>query len=374
MCNRCMPQALAPRGETAATAAEAASKDFADRMVGMLNAGALSLMISLGHRTGLFDVMKDLPPASAQAIADAAGLQERYVREWLGAMVAGGIVSYEPGAGRYRLPGAHAAWLCRQSPMDNLAVFAQYIPQLGAVEDRVLECFRAGGGVPYAAYGRFHDIMEEDSGQSILAALEEHILPLAPGLEQRLHAGIRVLDVGCGRGRVLNELARLFPRSELVGYDLSEEAVAYARAWAQRHGQRNVRFEVRDLTGFDRWAEAEAFDLVTAFDAIHDQGDPAGVLRGIARSLRPDGVLLMQDIAASSDVAGNVDHPLGALLYTVSCMHCMTVSLAQGGAGLGAMWGEERALDMLAEAGFGEVEVRRLAHDVQNSYYLARLG
>lgn len=135
---------------------------------------------------------------------------------------------------------------------------------------------------------------------------------------------------------------------------------------------RNVRFEVRDLTDFDETAELSKYDLVTTFDAVHDQAKPARLLRGIARTLKPDGVYLMQDIHASSDVAGNRDHPLGPFLYTVSLMHCMTVSLAQGGDGLGTMWGRERALRMLREAGFGEVSIHQLPHDFMNDYYVVQ--
>ncbi len=127
---------------------------------------------------------------------------------------------------------------------------------------------------------------------------------------------------------------------------------------------------MKDLTDFDQTAEPEAFDLVTTFDAIHDQAKPLAVLKGIRRSLRPGGVYLMQDIHGSSFVRKNMEHPLGTLLYTISCMHCMTVSLAQGGEGLGAMWGEEKTLEYLKNAGFGEVEVKRLAHDIQNNWYV----
>jgi hypothetical protein len=113
------------------------------------------------------------------------------------------------------------------------------------------------------------------------------------------------------------------------------------------------------------------YGLVTAFDAIHDQAKPREVLRRIAAALRPDGVFLMQDIDASSYVHGNLDHPMAPMLYTISCMHCMTVSLALNGEGLGAMWGEEQARTLLAHAGFMRVEVKRLPHDGQNSYFIA---
>jgi 2-polyprenyl-3-methyl-5-hydroxy-6-metoxy-1,4-benzoquinol methylase len=163
-------------------------------------------------------------------------------------------------------------------------------------------------------------------------------------------------------------MARAFPASRFVGYDLSAEAIAAAHDEAAQLGVGNVRFETRDVT---KLGHANAFDLVTAFDAIHDQGFPEQVLRGIARALRPGGAFLMVDIAGATSVAENLDHPLGPYLYTVSCMHCMTVSLAQGGVGLGTMWGEEKARQLLAEAGFNKVDVTRIESDPVNAYYVA---
>lgn len=144
--------------------------------------------------------------------------------------------------------------------------------------------------------------------------------------------------------------------------------MAAGREEAALHGAENVRFAVKDAAKLD---EEAAYDLVTAFDAIHDQADPATVLAGIVRALKPGGVFLMQDISASCHVHKNMEHPIGPLLYTISCMHCITVSLAQEGAGLGAMWGEETAREMLMDAGFARVEVHHLSHDIQNCYYVA---
>jgi 2-polyprenyl-3-methyl-5-hydroxy-6-metoxy-1,4-benzoquinol methylase len=367
MCTNCLPDL-----ERDTTAVDTASEAFAERLLETFNGAAITLMMSIGHRTGLFDTLAELKDVTSEELAEAAALNERYVREWLGAMTTGGIVEYHSDTRRYALPEPHAAWLTCASASDNLAVFAQYIPVLGSVEDDIVTCFHHGGGVPYERYPRFHAVMEEDSGQSILSTVDTHLLPLVPGLEEQLREGIAVLDVGCGRGRVINKLARLFPNSRFVGYDLSGEAIDYARATAEREGNRNAHFEVRDLTSFVQDAEPEAFDFVTAFDAIHDQANPAGVLAGIARTLKPGGIYLMQDIRGSSDVAKNRDHPLGPLLYTISCLHCMTVSLAQGGAGLGAMWGEEKAVEMLREAGLTQVEIHRLDHDIQNNYYVVR--
>jgi 2-polyprenyl-3-methyl-5-hydroxy-6-metoxy-1,4-benzoquinol methylase len=292
------------------------------------------------------------------------------VREWLGAMVTSGVVTVDPQSLRYQLPPEHAAYLTRQAAADNLAVFAQYIAVLGSVEDDIVECFRHGGGVPYERFPRFHAVMAEDSGQSVLSSLESHILPLVPGLAERLRRGARVLDVGCGSGRILNRLAELFPGSRFLGMDFSPEAIGVAREEASRRGLTNVEFVVADLSDFDRTASPQAFDFVTTFDAVHDQARPLNVLKGIHRALKPDGVYLMQDIKGSSHAHNNIGHPLGTLLYTVSCMHCMTVSLAQGGEGLGAMWGEEVTREYLQRAGFRSVEKHELAHDIQNNWYV----
>ena len=345
---------------------------FAGRLLSALNDGALCLMIAVGHRVGLFDAMRELPPATSDEIARHAGLNERYVREWLGAMVTGRVIEIDPEVNRFWLPQEHAAFLTRAAGADNIAVFSQYISLLGSVEDEIVACFKRGGGVPYSKFPRFHAVMAEDSGQSVLSSLETHIVPLVPGLADRLAAGIQMLDVGCGRGRIMNRLAELYPKSRFTGIDLSSEAILTAWEAAAEKKLRNVEFMVTDLRNFDEKAEAEAFDFVTTFDAIHDQAKPLNVLKGIHRTLRNDGVYLMQDIKGSSQVYKNIDHPLGTFLYTVSCLHCMTVSLAQGGEGLGAMWGEEKTREYLTQAGFRSIAKHELAHDIQNNWYIVR--
>ncbi len=343
---------------------------FAGRFLTALNSGALCLMVSVGHRTGLFDVMSQSPPATSEEIAARAGLSERYVREWLGAMVTAGVVAIDPATTRFSLPSEHAAFLTRAAAADNMAVFAQYIAVMGCVEDDIVECLRRGGGVPYDKFSRFHEVMAEDSGQSVLSSLESHILPLVPGLTDRLGKGIRVLDAGCGRGRIINRLAEVYPHSGFVGMDLSLHAIGFARDEASKKGLSNVEFVSVDLSNFDETAEPESFDFATTFDAIHDQGKPLNVLKGIHRALRSDGVYLMQDISGTSHLHKDIEHPIGTFLYAISCMHCMTVSLAQGGEGLGAMWGEEKTREYLQRAGFRSITTHRLAHDIQNNWYV----
>jgi cyclopropane fatty-acyl-phospholipid synthase-like methyltransferase len=351
---------------------QAKAEEFTTRLMRVLNDGALCLMVSVGHRTGLFDTMRKMQPATCDEIARQAGLNERYVREWLGAMVTGGIIEVDPSSSRFRLPAEHAVFMTRDAGADNIAVFAQYIAVLGGVEDDIVECFRRGGGVPYEKFPRFHEVMAEDSGQSVLSSLESHVLSIVPELRSRLAAGIRVLDVGCGRGRIMVRLAELFPDSRFVGLDLSQEAIDFARQEAANKRLRNIEFSPMDLSDFDKTAEPEGFDCITTFDAVHDQAKPLNVLKGIHRALKGDGVYLMQDIRASSEIHNNLSHPIGTFLYTVSCMSCMTVSLAQGGEGLGAMWGEEKAREYLQQAGFKSIETHRLEHDIQNNWYVVR--
>ena len=342
---------------------------FGQRVLDDLNSSALVLMMSIGHRTGLFDVMSRMSPASSEAIASEAGLAERYVREWLGAMVTGRIVEYDAGAHTYFLPPEHAASLTRDARPGNMAVTCQWIPLLGSVEDEIVDVFQRGGGVPYDCFERFHAVMAEESDQTVVAALSESILPLVPGLVEALEAGIEVLDIGCGSGRALAHLAAQFPKSRFRGYDFSAEGVSIATEIAAEQGLTNLSFHCQDAAALQ---DRERFDLITAFDAIHDQARPDRVLEGISRALRPGGVFLMQDIAGSSRVDQDVDHPAAPLLYTISCMHCMTVSLANDGMGLGAMWGAETAIRMLGAAGFRDVSVQKLSHDVMNYYYTAR--
>jgi len=349
---------------------EAKREAFAGRMVQVVNDACLGLMAGLGHESGLFDTMARMAPATSEEIARAAGLDERYVREWLGAMVVGAVVDYEPERASYALPPEHAASLTRAAGPDNLARFAQDLGMLGEVEQRVLEAFRTGAGVPYEAYPRFQALQAEESNEVFDLALVDGIVPLVDGLTERLRAGIDVLDIGTGQGHAVNLLARAFPASRFRGLDLSRDGIAAARAEAAAWGLGNTDFQVGDsaeLTGANG-----SYDVITAFDVIHDLARPARTLAAVAGALSEDGVFLMGDIAASSRVEENIDHPLGPALYTFSVFYCMSVSLGEGGAGLGTVWGEQTARRMLGEAGFSRIDTQRVEGDILNVYYVAR--
>ncbi len=361
MCTSCNTVTHQPNDDASAEA-------FAEGLLDTVNQTSLAIMISVGHRTHLFDTLRGRGWVTSHELADAAKLNERYVREWLGAMATGHVVEIDAtdGENRFRLPDAHAEVLARSG--QSMGTMFQWFAVLGGVETRIVDAFKHGGGVPYDAFDRFHEVMAEESNLTVVSGLHEHIIPLVPGLADDLDRGIAVLDVGCGSGLAVCELARRFPRSHFTGYDLCEPAIIAARKTAQTLGLTNVEFAWRDVTDL---ATPDQIDLVTAFDVIHDQRDPAGVLAAIQRVLKPNATFLMQDLRASSHVADNVGHPLCPFLYTISTMHCMTVSLAQGGAGLGTVWGEQLAVQMLGEAGFENVKVNTLPHDIQNNWYVS---
>ncbi|MEU4672910.1 class I SAM-dependent methyltransferase [Amycolatopsis sp. NPDC023774] len=340
---------------------------FAERMKTMLNEACLALQVSVGHQTGLFDVLAGLAPSTSEQIAGAAALNERYVREWLAAMTVGGIVAYDPETRRYTLPAEHAASLTRAAGLGNQASMLQYLAMMGDVEQQVVAAFKDGSGVPYSAYPRFQKLQGEESARTFDAELLTTVLPLAPGLEERLTRGIAALDVGTGQGHAVNLLARAFPASTFTGVDVSEAGIAAAREEARAWGLTNASFAVSDATGL----EGE-YDLVTTFDVIHDSAAPDDVLAAVHRVLRPGGTYLMQDTACSTRLEDNIAHPLAPALYTFSVFYCMSVSLAQGGVGLGTMWGEQDALARLAKAGFTDVTTGKRPDDVMDLYYVAR--
>lgn len=369
MCQICS----SPLQTTDASATESSS--LAGTLTRILNDGSLALMISIGHRTGLFDAMSRLDhPATSAAIAKAATLNERYVREWLGAMAAGGIVTVTGtnGSTRYHLPQDHAARLTSAAGPRNLASLAPFLGALAKLEDRIVRCFRSGAGVPYPEFDRAHDVMSERSAADYESLLIEKIIPMIPHGIRRLDQGIAVLDAGCGEGRALVRLARRFPKSTFVGMDLSAEALAVGRALAAEFCLSNLRFEQRDLSTFDADAPEAAFDLVLAFDTLHEQARPEALLRGIARSLRRDGTLLLRDVNAYSEVVENRDMALAPFFYAVSALYSVPITLAQGGSGRGAVAGLQSTLHMLSETGFFSGEIRNLKEDLVNNYYIVR--
>ncbi len=342
-------------------------EEFMGELMGILRGSLLSYMIDLGSRTGLFAALTE-GPATSEQLAARAGLQERYVREWLAAMATGGIVEHDPATTTFDLPPGRAA-LLTDGPM-NMAPFAAMNTHLGKHLHQVAQAFREGGGVPYAEYRpEFTDVMDAISRVQFDGMLLDVYVPMVPGLADRLAAGARVADIACGTGHALVLLAERFPASTFVGFDMDEGAIARARAEAAGAKLTNVRFEVCDVAELPTDG---SFDVAFVFDAIHDQVAPDVVLGRIHGALAPDGIFFMKEPHAADTLDANLGNPMAPVLYSVSTLHCMTVSLAHGGAGIGTMFGEGLARELLAAAGFTSVEVLPAPGDPGDAIYVCR--
>jgi ubiquinone/menaquinone biosynthesis C-methylase UbiE len=330
-----------------------AMKRFGERLLGIYTGAVLTKLIEIGYQVGLFEGSR-AGPASSEELADRLGLKERYVREWLGAMATSGIYSYDPASGRYSLSDEHAAMLTGDSAQ-NAAPMSRMINHFGTHLPKLAACFREGGGIPYSAYRPvFTQCMDDVWRRVFDQMLVPGFIGAVAGLLDQLREGIRVLDIGCGTGHAMNVLAREFPKSTFLGYDIAEDAIARARGEASEMGLSNSKFDVADVANL---ASDPKYHLITAFDAIHDQQAPDAVLLGVSRALSPGGKFLMVDFKFSSRVEENVTNPFAPMYYGISLMHCMPVSLAVGGQGLGTVWGEQTARRMLTEAGFRNIVV-----------------
>lgn len=342
---------------------------FRARMLDVCSNGVLMAMLSVGHDVGLFEAMAGKPARTSPEIAEAAGLNERYVREWLSCLTSAGVIRYDPVGGSFTLPAEHAASLTRAAGPMNMALWAFALTGFGETLDEVADSFRRGGGVPYERFTKFPALMAAVSAAQYDASLISTVLPSLSGIVEQLHGGIDVADIGCGSGHAINLMAKAFPNSRFTGFDFSEAALTAAFAERSSLGVANANFELADVATMSR---PKSFDFITAFDAIHDQAHPRRVLKNIAEALRPGGTFLCVDVAGSSLLHENLGNPMATMMYAISTMHCMTVSLALGGEGLGTMWGEQKALELLAEAGFLDVQVRRIETDLENNYYICR--
>jgi len=342
---------------------------FGETLRGLLTGHVLTMLISVGHRTGLFEAAAR-GPATCPGLAERAGLHERYVREWLGAMVTGGIVEYDPGDARYTLPAEHAALLTGATAR-NIGPAAGSLRTLGAVLAQVERCFAEGGGVPIAEYAA---VSTDGLGETWRYVYDEHLvdgfLGAVPGLHERLRAGARVLDLGCGTGHAVNLMARAFPHSTFDGLDIATAAIADAEAERAAMDVPNATFAVADAAEL---APERPYDVITAFDAIHDQAAPGTVLRRVHDALAPGGVFVMVDTRFATRLEDNRADPYAPMSYGISLLFCVPTSIATGGSALGAMWGQELARELLAGAGFADVQVLGSPRP-QNCIYVCRSG
>jgi 2-polyprenyl-3-methyl-5-hydroxy-6-metoxy-1,4-benzoquinol methylase len=351
------------------TATQDEVQEFAGRIVADLAATMTTIFCALGDKLGLFTALADGGAATAEELAQRAGVDQRYAAEWLRGLTAAGYLTHDRASGRFELPVAHATLLADEGNVLFLGggyqELAGMLPALGRIE----AAFREGGGVPQAAYdGDAYDGMARFSRAWFDHRLIGEWLPLAPELLRPLHAGVRWADVGCGAGRAVLRLAEAFPASTFVGYDAFPAQVERARRAAAAAGvAERVTFEVADGTR----GLPERFDVISTFDVVHDAVDPGGLVSGIRRSLAEDGSYLWLEINCADDPADNVG-PIAAVLYGFSVLYCMTTSLAHGGAGLGTMGCPPAVVEQLGHSsGFGSVSELPVEDPFNRLYLLA---
>ncbi len=319
--------------------------------------GAAGLgLVYLGDRLGLFAALREGGPATADDLAVRTGLVERYVREWLAGVAAAGYVAYASDTQRFHLTEEQVALFADPDNAVFVGATAQFQLKILDQADAVAEAFRCGGGVPYSAYGPgVLEGFERSSRAKFVNNLVQIWLPAVPDALQALQAGGAMLDVGCGGGAACFVAARAFPAAQIAGIDTYELGIGRARAGAMATGL-DGRVSFRLMNAADL-PDAPIYDLVTAFDVVHDLADPVAALRGMRRALKPTGTCLTLDPWAADTLEGNLTAE-GKFLYWASVFYCMTVSLAQGGRGLGTAMGEGQARALATEAGF--TRIRRL--------------
>jgi 2-polyprenyl-3-methyl-5-hydroxy-6-metoxy-1,4-benzoquinol methylase len=328
-------------------------KAFAGLMTNDLGAALHGALSYIGDRLGIFQALAKGGPVTTAELAANTGLSERYLREWLGAMVAAKYIEYEPASGRYSMPREHAMVLADENSPFYMGGFMQMVVPEVAMAPKLIESFRTGRGVPQSEYPpEVFEAIERSSAPMYRHSLLRKWLPAMPQVVECLNSGGEALDVGCGSGRAVITIASAFPNAHIHGYDAHPGSIERARANAKAADVASrVNFEVVDCTRLP----AERFDFVSAFDVVHDSVDPAGLLKSIRGALKPGGTCLMVEVNVSDRVEDNIN-PMGRMMYAASTLYCMTVSLAHDGAGIGALMGEKKAREFAREAGFGRFQ------------------
>jgi 2-polyprenyl-3-methyl-5-hydroxy-6-metoxy-1,4-benzoquinol methylase len=323
---------------------------FIGKVLGDLG-GAVSVpLVRIGDALGLYRVIAEIGPATAEQIATAAECAPRYVREWLAGQAASGYVTHA--TGRFSLNPAQAAVFAE--PDGPAFLIGAFDTAAAMVENqaKVQAAFHTGKGVAWGDQaGCLFCAVARMFRPGYLNALVQDWLPALDGVVEKLEAGARVADVGCGHGVSTILMAQAFPNSEFVGYDFHPGSIAAATAHARAHGVPNLRFEVaraQDFPGRD-------YDLVACFDCLHDMGDPATAAAHIRQALKPGGTWMVVEPAAGDRLEDNLN-PVGRLYYSASTMICVPTSLAQEtGAALGAQAGERRIAETIRAGGFDRV-------------------
>jgi 2-polyprenyl-3-methyl-5-hydroxy-6-metoxy-1,4-benzoquinol methylase len=327
------------------------SSRFMRKVVGDVATALAAGLLHVGDRAGLFKAMAGAGPLTATELAERSGVRQRYVEEWLAAMAGGGYVEYDAEGERFTLPDEHAQFLADPASEYWLGGLFGSLPGLLSMAPRLAEAFRSGSGISFAEFGAgLPQALEVMNRPVYEARLVRHWLPALPDVVSRLQAGGHALDVGCGTGIVPLTLARAFPVATVAGIDMDAHSIAIARGYAREAGlEDRVHFDAKPIEALQaepRW------DFITTFDVMHDLPEPVAAMQRIRAALNDGGTYLMVEPKVADDLETNLGNPFARMFYGISCLHCVPQSLAQGGQGLGACWGEKRARALAAEAGF----------------------
>ena len=331
--------------------------------------GALVMALAYaGDRLGLFGVLSDGRARTSQQLASEAKLNERYVREWASALVASDYLTYDPAAETFALsPEQAAVFTDTESPFYYAGSYL-YAQACVRQLPRLMAAFSTGEGIAFSEFGpEISEAIETLFANGYRDTVATEWVPAVPGLVERLRRGARVAEVGCGGGRALLSLATAFPASTFVGYDLDETSLDRARRTADDRGLSvRARFERLRAENLDA---SSGFDLIMAFNCVHDMTHPIEALSGIRNALAGDGRFLWSEARASDRLEENIGM-MGRNIYAASCMHCMTVALTDGGMGLGVVVGETTVRELAAKAGFSTCEPLGVEHPFHRVYVL----
>jgi len=344
-------------------------KAFSDKVFGDMAGAMTAGMGYVGVRTGLFRLMAGKGPMRVEDVVSASKLQPRYVEEWLKGMTSAKYLDYDPANETYRLPDEHAYLLASDETDHFMGGLFGMVPVLLRVAPDVAAAFAQGGGVRFDKFGADGvvglDLINRGQYEQRLTSYWLKALPQA---RARLEAGARVLDVGCGAGRVCIAIAKDFPKARVVGLDPDAESIRQANAAAAAMGVADrVTFLAAKTGDLD---PGEPFDLITACDCIHDFAAPQRTLEEIHALLKPDGTMFIIEPKAADRLEDNINS-IATMFYGFSLFHCMTQSLANGGPGLGTCMGPARTEALVRAAGFRGFEQLDIKSPV-NLFYAAR--
>ena len=331
---------------------------FALKLASDAGRGVAVLLAGVGDRLGLFSAL-NTGPATPEELAERAAIDPRYAREWLHAMAAAGYVERE--GDRYALPPPQAEVLAREGSVVFMGGTLQMLLGMIAPLDRLRDAFRTGKGIPFEAYpDDAWEGMERDMAGLYETQLVSEWLPRVPAVKGLLEGGALAADIGCGRGRAIFALARALPKARFVGYDVHTPNVEFAQRKAAEAGLADrVRFEARDAS-----AGLPPMDLALTFDVVHDAAQPLKLAAAIRAALPPSGRWLAFDVRTEEEADAN-SGPLTLVRWGFSLLYCMSVSLAQGGEGLGTFGlTESRMRKLCTDAGFSAVRTELLSFHV----------